>query len=73
MEYLFNVVRPMLERKQLKLQKHREVLTCLDELDLPDDLRSSVNAMFSDILIEDDDDDVKFMKSEQMKLKKVKS
>ena len=70
MEYLFNVVRPMLERKQLKLQKHREVLTCLDELDLPDDLRSSVNAMFSDILIEDDDDDVKFMKSEQMKLKK---
>ena len=70
MEYLFNVVRPMLERKKLKLQKHREVLTCLDELDLPDDLRSSVNAMFSDILIEDDDDDVKFMKSEQMKLKK---
>ena len=63
----------MLERKQIKLKKHREVLTCLDELDLPDDLRHRVDAMFSEILIEDDDDDVVFIKSEERKLKKTQS
>ena len=60
----------MLERKQLKLKKQKEVELCLQEIDLPEDLRHSVNAMFSDILIEDDDDDVEFIKNQQMKLRK---
>ena len=70
MDYLYRVIRPMLERKQLKLKKQKEVELCLQEIDLPEDLRHSVNAMFSDILIEDDDDDVEFIKNQQMKLRK---